>query len=160
MSAFAEDNKASIENVRPGMEPLLQPGEEIVMRGLAATPVPWWSYLLILGSIRRMMRTNRTHTVVVTNQRVVLAKISGWSTKVTAQNFKVKQEIGIADIRDLVQRGQVIRITTDKGALQLEGVIQLLIFGTDPQFIPAMFAYLKAEVLKLEQRKAATPAIA
>lgn len=154
MADFADINQQLIEAVRPGMAPQLRVGEEIVLSGIAGTPVPWWSYLL-LGSIRNMMRNNRTYRVIITNQRVILAKGSAWTNKITAENFKIKHEIAIADIRDLVQAGDKIDITTGSEVLKLRAVQQLIIFGTHADFIPAVFAYLKAEVLKREQAQAA-----
>lgn len=156
---FEEINAKSIENVQPGMGPQLQPGEKMVLAGVAATPVPGWSYLL-LASMRNMMRTNRTYLVIATNQRLVLAKGSLWTNKITAENFHIKQEVKIADIRDLMQRGEHVTITTSAGVLKLEAVRQLVVFGTHPDFMAVLFGYLKAEVLKLEQAQNAPVALA
>jgi hypothetical protein len=107
--------------------PSLRSGEKILKAGMAMIPPAFWAYLLFISSL---VKTAQTYLVIVTNQRLVLARTKSVLGKYTPDTIIISREYERSAIAGAVIQGNAAVIQTSQGQLKLAGR-----FMTAPEFL-------------------------
>jgi hypothetical protein len=111
----------------------------ILEAGMAMIPPATWTRLL---PISNMVKTAQTYLVIITNQRVILARTKSFVGKYTPDTIILCHQYERSDIQSAAIEGNAAVLQTTHGQVKLVGISVLGTAATAPDFLPHLVSEL------------------